>query len=122
MCMHATCSPELLRIPEAAERLNVSRASVYRWVGEGRLPAVQLGGRGAPIRIPAAELERWLGQQMSAMGSGSLEACDGSPLGRSSFADAGDTSHSRPQTPAAHVRDPEASGSRTRTQRAGEER
>jgi excisionase family DNA binding protein len=58
--MHATRSPELLRIPEAAERLNVSRATVYRWIDEGRLPAVQLGGPGAPIRVPAAELERWL--------------------------------------------------------------
>jgi excisionase family DNA binding protein len=58
--MHATRSPELLRIPEAAERLNVSRASVYRWIEEGRLPAVRLGGRGAPLRIPEAELGEWL--------------------------------------------------------------
>ena len=58
--MHATRSPELLRIPEAAERLNVSRASVYRWITEGRLPAVRLGGRGAPLRIAEDELERWL--------------------------------------------------------------
>jgi excisionase family DNA binding protein len=58
--MDATSSPELLRIPEAAEKLNVSRASVYRWIEEGRLPAVQLGGRGAPLRIPEAELDEWL--------------------------------------------------------------
>jgi excisionase family DNA binding protein len=58
--MHATRSPELLRIPEAAERLNVSRASVYRWIDEGRLPAIQLGGRGAPIRVRAAELDEWI--------------------------------------------------------------
>lgn len=58
--MHATRSPELLRIPEAAERLNVSRASVYRWIEEGRLPAVQLGGRGSPLRVPTGELEEWL--------------------------------------------------------------
>jgi excisionase family DNA binding protein len=83
--MHATRSPELLRIPEAAERLNVSRASVYRWIGEGRLPAVQLGGRGAPIRIPAPELERWLGQQMSAMG-GSFAAGE-SVMGRCTLVD-----------------------------------
>jgi excisionase family DNA binding protein len=47
--MHATRIPDLLRIPEAAERLNVSRASIYRWIDEGRLPAVRLGGRGAPF-------------------------------------------------------------------------
>lgn len=58
--MHATASPELLRIPQVAERLGVSRASVYRWITEGRLPAVQLGGSGAPIRVPASELDRWL--------------------------------------------------------------
>jgi excisionase family DNA binding protein len=58
--MHATRSPKLLRIRDAAKRLNVSRASIYRWIDEGRLPAVQLGGRGAPLRIPADELERWL--------------------------------------------------------------
>jgi excisionase family DNA binding protein len=85
--MHATRPAELLRIPEAAERLNVSRASVYRWVVEGRLPAVQLGGRGAPLRIPSAELERWLGRQMSTMGSGSFAGPAGSAMGRSSFVD-----------------------------------
>lgn len=68
--MYATRPPELLRIPEAAERLNVSRASVYRWVVEGRLPAVQLGGRGAPLRISSVELEFWL-DQMSTVGLGS---------------------------------------------------
>jgi excisionase family DNA binding protein len=55
--MPATRPLHLLRIPEAAERLNVSRASVYRWIEEGRLPAVQLGGRGAPLRIDPVELE-----------------------------------------------------------------
>jgi excisionase family DNA binding protein len=58
--MHATDSPELLRIPEVAERLNVSRATVYRWLTEGRLPGVQLGGAGSPLRVPAAELSKWL--------------------------------------------------------------
>ncbi len=58
--MHATRSRELLRIDEAAERLNVSRASVYRWINQGRLPAVQLGGPGAPVRVPADELDAWL--------------------------------------------------------------
>jgi excisionase family DNA binding protein len=61
--MHATRSPELLRISEAAEKLNVSRASVYRWIEEGRLPAIQLGGRGAPLRIPGDELNEWLDER-----------------------------------------------------------
>ena len=86
--MHATRSPELLRIPEAAERLNVSRASVYRWIDEGRLPAVQLGGRGAPLRVPAAELERWI-YSMSTSGGGSFVGSEPteSAMGRGSFVD-----------------------------------
>jgi excisionase family DNA binding protein len=58
--MPATQAPGFLRISEAAERLNVSRASVYRWIGQGRLPAVQLGGRGAPLRVPTCQLKEWL--------------------------------------------------------------
>jgi excisionase family DNA binding protein len=58
----------LLRIPEAAERLNVSRSSVYRWMIEGRLPAVQLGGPGSPLRIPADELEVWLHSPAESVG------------------------------------------------------
>jgi excisionase family DNA binding protein len=58
--MLATPPPQLLRISDAAEQLNVSRASVYRWIDEGRLPAVQLGGPGAPVRIPSKDLEAWL--------------------------------------------------------------
>jgi excisionase family DNA binding protein len=58
--MPATQPRKLLRISEAAERLNGSRASVYRWIAEGRVPAVQLGDGGAPLRIPVDELEEWL--------------------------------------------------------------
>jgi excisionase family DNA binding protein len=119
--MDATSSPELLRIPEAAERLNISRASVYRWIEEGRLPAIQLGGRGAPLRIPAAELERWLGRQMSTVGSGSCADPPplGSALGRGSSVGAGVSLPAPAETPAAHVRNPEVKGSRIRAQRAG---
>jgi excisionase family DNA binding protein len=66
--MHATRPRELLRITEAAERLNVSRASVYRWAHDGRLPAVQLGGPGSPLRIPADELDQWLFADLEAPG------------------------------------------------------
>ena len=58
--MPATETRELLRVEQAAKRLNVSSASVYRWVREGRLPCVQLGGPGAPLRISSDELERLL--------------------------------------------------------------
>lgn len=58
--MSATQAPKLLRISVAADRLNVTRASLYRWVMEGRIPAVELGGPGSPLRIPADELGSWL--------------------------------------------------------------
>jgi excisionase family DNA binding protein len=58
--MDATRSPELLRVPDVARALSVSRASVYRWIATGRLPGVRLGGPGSPLRVPAGELEEWL--------------------------------------------------------------
>jgi excisionase family DNA binding protein len=102
--MHATCSPELLRIPEAAERLNVSRASIYRWIDEGRLPAVQLGGRGAPLRIPEAELVEWLDERRSFSG---VSGSSGTP---------------RSQTPAARRETSEVAGQSSSRQPAGAER
>jgi excisionase family DNA binding protein len=77
--MHATRSPELLRIPETAERLNVSRASVYRWITEGRLPAVRLGDRGGPLRVRAEELDEWLEERRT---STDVSERDGSRQGQ----------------------------------------
>ena len=34
---------ELLRVGEAAQTLNVSRWTIYRWVDEGRLKATKIG-------------------------------------------------------------------------------
>lgn len=50
----------LLTISQTADRLNVSTVTVRRLIRRGDLPAVQLGGKGAAVRIDAAELERWL--------------------------------------------------------------
>ncbi len=50
----------LLTVEEAAKRLNVSRATACRMVYDGRLPTLQLGGRGSALRVDEAELERWL--------------------------------------------------------------
>jgi excisionase family DNA binding protein len=43
-------------INEAAELLDVSRTTVWRWIREGRLPAYRAGSR--TIRIKAEDLER----------------------------------------------------------------
>jgi excisionase family DNA binding protein len=102
--MHATRSPELLRISQVAERLNVSRASVYRWIDEGRLAAIQLGGHGAPIRVGADELDEWIGHRRMphvAVGDGraeqvaQLRSSDTTPAARR------ETSSSRQSSPPA---------------------
>jgi len=46
----------MLDVDEAAKRLNVSRATIYRLVGDGRLPAFRLIEAGA-LRILADELD-----------------------------------------------------------------
>jgi excisionase family DNA binding protein len=49
-----TC--RLLTIPEVAERLRVCRATVYRLVAEGRIPAVRISS--GAIRVPVGALSR----------------------------------------------------------------
>lgn len=48
---------ELLTVAEAAERLRVSRPTLYRLISRGDMPALRVGGQ---IRLDAQELERWL--------------------------------------------------------------
>ena len=49
--------PEYLSVGEVAERLRVSRATVYRAIERGDLRALRLNPHGT-LRVPAAELER----------------------------------------------------------------
>jgi excisionase family DNA binding protein len=49
-----------LTIPEAAELLRVSTWTIRRYIANDQIPAVQLGGKGKPVRVPADELEAWL--------------------------------------------------------------
>jgi excisionase family DNA binding protein len=50
----------LLTVREAAMALNCSADTVRRRIADGEIVAVQLGGRGKAIRVPADELDRWL--------------------------------------------------------------
>ena len=50
-------SPELMRVKEVADKLSLSKASVYRMVHSGRLDGVKLGGS---IRIYPASVEEYL--------------------------------------------------------------
>jgi len=47
---------ELLTVAEAAALLKVTRHTVYRWIAEGRLPAVRYSRR--VVRVRRADLER----------------------------------------------------------------
>jgi excisionase family DNA binding protein len=52
-------NPKLLSPAEVAELLGVHRASVYRRINSGGLPAIRLGEDG-PLRIRSDRLEDWL--------------------------------------------------------------
>jgi excisionase family DNA binding protein len=45
---------------EVARRLAVHRATVYRWIHTGELPAVRLGEGGTTLRVRADTLNAWL--------------------------------------------------------------
>jgi len=49
----------LLDAREVAERLNVSKPTVYRLINRGALPAVQYRVGGS-LRVPEIDLEMWL--------------------------------------------------------------
>jgi excisionase family DNA binding protein len=51
---------QLLTVKEAATRLGYHPATVRKKIERGEIPAVQLGGKGSAIRVPADELEGWL--------------------------------------------------------------
>ena len=56
----ATIKP-VFSVSKTAAIFDTSRATVYRWISEGRLKAVKLtpGPRGA-VRIPASEIRRMI--------------------------------------------------------------
>ena len=45
--------PKLLRVSEVAEQLRVNPQTAYRWIREGTLPAVRVGGT---VRVPTRML------------------------------------------------------------------
>ena len=64
--MSTVATPKLLTLDEVAERLSVHRATAYRMVRDGRLPAVQLGRRGNALRVDERELDAWLFAELPA--------------------------------------------------------
>jgi excisionase family DNA binding protein len=59
----------LLTVKEAAALLGLHPMTVRKMIRQQRLPAVQIGGPGTSVRIPADELEQWLYGQQEAVAS-----------------------------------------------------
>ena len=51
---------ELLTVKEVAARLGLHPMTVRRKIREGELRAMQLGGKGSSVRVPADALDAWL--------------------------------------------------------------
>jgi len=45
---------DFLTVPEVAERLRMTAMTIYRWIEDGKLPAVQIGKH---YRIRASDLD-----------------------------------------------------------------
>jgi excisionase family DNA binding protein len=50
----------LLRIDAAADRLSISRATLYRMIQRGEIATIRIG---SAVRIPVSALDRWLAAQ-----------------------------------------------------------
>lgn len=55
--IQAPSSDALLKIPQVAERLNVSRNTVYRLIADGELPVVTVG---ATSRVDPKDLDAYI--------------------------------------------------------------
>jgi len=53
----------LLRVPEAAESLGISRSALYAAIRRGELPVIRIG---RTTRVPAVWLKRWVEDQVAA--------------------------------------------------------
>ena len=54
----------MLDAGQVAERLNVSKPTVYRLIHERSLPAIQLGANGS-LRIPERDLDSWIADHLA---------------------------------------------------------
>lgn len=66
-------APELLTIGAAAKAAHLSKKTVARWIGSGRLAAI---GEGRTTRIRRADLERAIGPRRAVAAMSPLELAD----------------------------------------------
>jgi excisionase family DNA binding protein len=62
MSAHMSTEPRFLTVAQAATTLGVSGPTVRRWVRDGHLVGVQVGGPDGVLRIPVDELERLIAE------------------------------------------------------------
>jgi excisionase family DNA binding protein len=56
----------LLTVKETAQLLALHPMTVRKLIAKGRIPALQLGGKGTSIRVPVDELQAWLESEPAA--------------------------------------------------------
>lgn len=52
--------PELMNFKETMKYLRASRATLYRWATEGRIPAIKMCGM---WRFKKSHIDKWLDEQ-----------------------------------------------------------
>lgn len=57
-------TPDLVTVRDAAQRLAVSPLTIRRRIAAGKLPAVRLGGPGAPVRIRETDLQDYVDRHL----------------------------------------------------------
>ncbi len=57
--------PEFLTVAEVADRFRVNQVTVYRMVERGQLAVVRFGVGRKGIRIPSAEVERYVAESLA---------------------------------------------------------
>jgi excisionase family DNA binding protein len=66
MWTEAVVSREFIRPIEAAERLNVSIWTIYRWIKAGKLDAVKLGR--STVRVSVGAVDRFIAEHRALHG------------------------------------------------------
>ena len=63
------CTVDLLTVQEAADACRVSLRTMFRWLKEGRLPAVRVGN---VTRIRLVDLEEFIASHLSEVPKGNI--------------------------------------------------
>ncbi len=74
---------ELLTVPEVANRLRMTAMTIYRWIENGKLPAIQVGKH---YRIRAADVDEML-ERSRVGGQQPSDPWGGEPPARSTVAE-----------------------------------